>query len=371
MPLRRGQRYSENPCAKGSTRNSDWRKETIFIEKQTAECYTGLECTCLSSNLDDSFKKSKNQKHCEKDDPCAGIRKTKPCSNIRYKPPEEGFWRNYNYTFYVEITVNLRKDSQLNSNKMIIVRSPYQHFKTPSAHANAPELLPESERIESTNQRTSMTINWQPPPIATGELAKFVILVREGTQRADGGKCVEADYHKRFKDEKLKKRSEEPAENAKVIKDQSEFDNYLEKLRLDCKGDREASTKRMRPKYLPKESKCLDKKVDEERIQAVISKADSSDVEHHNEFVCTFCFNQETCDTQCNRADQYTNQQADQVVDQQYESSEISNLANEDEERGEREEDELIAILNSNAYDWVEYDYGDTSNPSRVANQNS
>ena len=93
---------------------------------------------------------------------------------------------NTNYTFYAEIILNLRKDHELIENgfsQKYIVRSSSVSVQTASSHANNVVLEPESNQEEiSKDKTTSVTINWKPPDVPTGELERFIIVVRNSTK---------------------------------------------------------------------------------------------------------------------------------------------------------------------------------------------
>ena len=91
---------------------------------------------------------------------------------------------NTNYTLYVEIIINLRKDAKINNNKIFIVRSEYKRVLTPSTHANNVAFIEESNQIDPTSSNsTSVTINWGPPKVLTGVLEKFILLYRISLDR--------------------------------------------------------------------------------------------------------------------------------------------------------------------------------------------
>lgn len=87
---------------------------------------------------------------------------------------------NTNYAMYVEIQINLRKDTEVNSNQRFTVRSPHKRIRTASSPANSVELKPVSNQVDPDDltTTTSVTINWEPPKVPTGDLSKFVILYR-------------------------------------------------------------------------------------------------------------------------------------------------------------------------------------------------
>ena len=51
---------------------------------------------------------------------------------------------NTDFTFYVEILIDLRQDQKVNSNQKLIARSPYIRIKTHASYANSPKLNRES-----------------------------------------------------------------------------------------------------------------------------------------------------------------------------------------------------------------------------------
>ena len=118
-----GQRYYEDSCIKAIGLKSDWLRHSI-----PDQLWENHRPNCQPIHNDN--------KECKDCAPQMTFRDDGKIPDLKRD--------NQYFTFYVEIEIDLREDQKVNSNKKIIVRSPYRRIQTRPSFANSPDLKRES-----------------------------------------------------------------------------------------------------------------------------------------------------------------------------------------------------------------------------------